>query len=234
MAGAANRYMVHCTLDGKSDLTGYQMVLIPAGAKGLTIDNVWDPMGMRATVSPGSVFEDCFVTDDALLGGPGDPFRTGVVELFGLGYAAVYLGVARRALDIASDHAKSQKYQGEMETIALQDRIRHHFSEMAVDVFTARTVLDQIAKDWDDAPPEEHALMAARAKYAASTTALRVTSKAMQVVGGRGSLRPRGLERLLRDVRTSTLMPPNEDRCLEIIANAELGTPSVEINDGET
>jgi alkylation response protein AidB-like acyl-CoA dehydrogenase len=76
--------------------------------------------------------------------------------------------------------------------------------------------------------------MAARAKYAASVAALSVTSRAMHVVGGRGALRKRGLERLVRDVRTATLMPPNEDRCLEIIASAELGTSPIGVLDAPT
>ena len=102
---------------------------------------------------------------------------------------------------------------------------------MAAELHGASAILEQMAAGWDAAPAEAHARMAARAKYAASVAALSVTSRAMHVVGGRGALRARGLERLVRDVRTATLMPPNEDRCLEIIASAELGTESVGIFD---
>ncbi len=234
MARAASRYMVHASMtplapdDGPD---GYQLVLVPDGSKGLTISGEWDPMGMRATVSPASKFEDCFVEPSALLGKPGQPRNVGVMEFFGLGYAAVYLGVARQAYDMAVAHAKTQRYEDETETLAYQPQIRRHISEMAAELHGASAILEQIAAGWDAAPAEAHALMAARAKYAASVASLRVTSRAMHVVGGRGALRPRGLERLLRDVRTATLMPPNEDRCLEIIATSELGTESVGIFD---
>jgi alkylation response protein AidB-like acyl-CoA dehydrogenase len=47
-----------------------------------------------------------------------------------------------------------------------------------------------------------------------------VTTRAVQVVGGRSAHRRYPLERLLRDVRTATLMPPNEDRAIEIVGQA--------------
>ena len=105
---------------------------------------------------------------------------------------------------------------------------------MAGELHGAVAILDKMATGWDAAPADAHAPMAARAKYAASVAALSVTSRAMHVVGGRGALRKRGLERLVRDVRTATLMPPNEDRCLEIIASAELGTSPIGVLDAPT
>ena len=50
-----------------------------------------------------------------------------------------------------------------------------------------------------------------------------VTNRALQVAGGRVAHKRYPLERLYRDVRTSTLMPPNVDRCLEIVGKSELG-----------
>jgi alkylation response protein AidB-like acyl-CoA dehydrogenase len=49
-----------------------------------------------------------------------------------------------------------------------------------------------------------------------------VTARAVQIVGGRSAHRKYPLERLLRDVRTATLMPPNVDRSIEIIGKAAL------------
>ena len=65
--------------------------------------------------------------------------------------------------------------------------------------------------------------MAARAKYLATLSALDVTSKAIQIAGGRSAHKRMPLERLYRDVRTSTLMPPNLERCLELVGRSELG-----------
>ena len=45
----------------------------------------------------------------------------------------------------------------------------------------------------------------------------------VQTVGGRSAHKGMPLERLYRDIRTATLMPPNADRSLEIVGKAELG-----------
>ena len=83
------------------------------------------------------------------------------------------------------------------------------------------------ASRWADKKPNERAVMAARAKYLATVASLEVTSKAIQIAGGRSAHKRMPLERIFRDIRTSTLVPPNLDRCLELIGRAEfdLDTP---------
>ena len=68
--------------------------------------------------------------------------------------------------------------------------------------------------------------MASRAKYLATQASLMVTSRCVQTVGGRSAHKTAPLERLFRDVRTATLMPPNVDRAQEVIGRAELGVDS--------
>ena len=86
----------------------------------------------------------------------------------------------------------------------------------------ARLVLYQSAWRWKQAGVVQRAVLAARAKYAATEAALMITSRAVQIVGGRSAHRRYPLERLLRDVRTATLMPPNVDRSMELIGKAML------------
>lgn len=69
----------------------------------------------------------------------------------------------------------------------------------------------------------ERANLANRAKYLATEVSLEVTSKAIQIVGGRGAYRELPIERAFRDARTATLMPPTTDRMLEAIGKASLG-----------
>ena len=76
---------------------------------------------------------------------------------------------------------------------------------------------------WEPAEVAERGNLANRAKYLATEMSLEVTSKAIQVVGGRGAYRELPLERAFRDVRTSTLMPPTMDRMLEAIGKSALG-----------
>jgi len=49
-----------------------------------------------------------------------------------------------------------------------------------------------------------------------------VTSECIRCVGGRAAHKRYPLERPFRDIRTTTLMPPNADRCLEVAGKAAL------------
>ena len=65
--------------------------------------------------------------------------------------------------------------------------------------------------------------MAVKVAGAATETGLEVTSRAIQIVGGRGAYTDYPLERAFRDLRTSTLMPPSVARMLEGIGKSALG-----------
>jgi alkylation response protein AidB-like acyl-CoA dehydrogenase len=100
--------------------------------------------------------------------------------------------------------------------------VQHHVAEMTMALAGARLVLYRSAGRWTKADVVQRAVLAARAKYVATEAALMVTAKAVQVVGGRSAHRRCPLERLFRDVRTATLMPPNVDRSMELIGKAML------------
>ena len=223
MAGAAHRYMVHCTMEGYEPLEGYQMALVPHDAKGLEITGDWNTLGMRGTVSPSVSFEECLVTSDALLGPPGLADKIGVGVGFGLGYAGVYLGAAQRALDFTVEYVKTHRFAPDPEPLSHGLTVQRTVAEMTMALEGARLVLYQSADRWEETDPAGRVVLAARAKHLATEAALMVTSKAIQTVGGRSAHRRLPLDRLFRDVRTSTLMPPNADRSLELIGKAEVG-----------
>ena len=222
MAGAAHRNMVHCDMEGSRDGAGLQLVIVPGGAAGMEISGEWNVLGMRATVSPTVTFRDCRVSEDDLLGKPGKALEKGVTEGFGLGYAAVYLGAAQRAFDHTVEFCKTNTVHPDPAPLSHSVVVQRSVAEMAMALEGARLVLYESAGRWGDAGPGERRVLAARAKYAASRASLDVTSQCIQTVGGRGALRQMPLERLYRDVRTATLMPPNVDVSMELVGRAEL------------
>ena len=226
MAGAAHRYMVHCTMQGYDGLDGYQMVLVPHDAPGMEIDGGWDTLGMRATVSPSVLFQECAVSADCLLGEPGEPLKAGVGYGFGLGYAAVYIGAAQRALDFTVEYCKTHTFAPDPEPLSHSLIVQRAVAEMTTALRGARLLLRESASRWNSADAETRLVMASRAKYLATQASLMVTSRCVQTVGGRSAHRTAPLERLFRDVRTATLMPPNVDRAQEVIGRAELGVDS--------
>ena len=81
----------------------------------------------------------------------------------------------------------------------------------------------QSASQWEGADLATKGVLAAKAKYLCAEAALEATSKAIQVVGGRSINKSWPLERAFRDVRSCTLMPPNNDAMLANIGKAQLG-----------
>ena len=223
MSGGAHRYMIHCSSGADDPLESQWLALLPHDSSGIEQIGDWDTLGMRATVSPAMKLNNCFVGPDALLGKPGEAPRTGMAQGFGLGFAAVYIGAARAALDFTREFARTQTFAPDPSPIAENLTVQRTVAEMSMELEGARRVIHDAASEWPGANPAERAVLAARAKYLATVASLDVTTKAIQIAGGRSAHKRMPLERLYRDVRTSTLMPPNLERCLELVGRSELG-----------
>jgi alkylation response protein AidB-like acyl-CoA dehydrogenase len=224
MALGAAHYMVWCALDGGTDMTKSLLpVLVPADADGISTDNKWDTLGMRATFSPTVRLTRVRAPREAALGDPGAALRVGVVEVFSLGYAAIYVGIAEGSLAFALDYAKKRVVRPENIPVAHDPTVQRHIGELSVHLEAARLVLDQAAAQWETADLTDKAMLANKAKYLATEVGLLVTSKVIQLVGGRGAYKDYPAERAFRDLRTSTLMPPTMDRMLEAIGKTALG-----------
>jgi alkylation response protein AidB-like acyl-CoA dehydrogenase len=224
MANGAGYYMVWCALDGLSEMMkALFLVLVPSDTPGIATDGRWDTLGMRATYSPSVTFTGCRVPRDAVIGQPGDALRIGVVESFALGYAAVYLAIAESALAFAVDYAKKRVFKPDPLPIAHEPTMQRHVGDMATHLDAVALVLGSAAAAWEAATPAERGVLAARAKYLATEVGLDVTSKVIQIVGGRGAYRDHPVERAFRDLRTCTLMVPSPDRMLETLGKHAFG-----------
>jgi alkylation response protein AidB-like acyl-CoA dehydrogenase len=175
-------------------------------------------------------FTSVRVPDDGMLGDAGAAIRVGVIESFALGYAAIYVGIAESALAFAMDYAKKRVVRPENVAVAMDPIVQRHIGELTAHLDAAGLVLDDSAARWDAADPIELGPLANRAKYLATEVGLHVTSKVIQVVGGRGSYREFPAERAFRDLRTCTLMPPTVDRMLEAIGKNALGLDAAMFN----
>jgi len=224
MALGASYYMVWCALDGQPDMSKSLMqVVVPAEAPGLATDGQWNTLGMRATFSPSVTFTGARVPRDAALGDPGQALKVGVIEGFGLGYAAIYLGIAEAALEFAMDYVRKRIVKPENVAVAQDPIVQRHVGELRVHLDAALLVLADSAAGWEGADVAERGRLANRAKYLATEVGLMVTSRVIQVVGGRGAYKDYLAERAFRDLRTATLMPPTVDRMLEAIGKSALG-----------
>ena len=231
MALGASYYMIWCALEGGTDMAkALQLALVPADSAGITTDGKWDTLGMRATFSPSVTFTGVRAPEDGLLGDPGAAVTVGVIESFAVGYAAVYLGIAESALAFALDYAKKRVVKPENVAVATDPTVQRHVGELAVQLDAAALVLADSAARWDGAELGELGPLANRAKYLATDVGHHVTSKVIQVVGGRGAYKDFPAERAFRDLRTCTLMPPTVDRMLEAIGKSALGLDTAMFN----
>ena len=224
MALGASRAIVWCALDGGTDMSkSLVLALVPADTLGIATDGRWNTLGMRATYSPSVTFTSVRVPRDAVLGDPGAAIRLGVVEAFALGYAAVYLGIAEGALAFAIDYAKTRVVRPENVAVAHDPAVQRHVGELSAHLDAALLVLATSAARWDGADVTERGVLANKAKFLATEVGLEVTSRVIQLVGGRGAYKDFPAERAFRDLRTATLMPPTMDRMLEGIGKSALG-----------
>ena len=224
MAGAAGYYLVWGALGGESDMAkSLVQAVVPAESPGMQSIGSWDPLGMRATVSPGTKFTECFVHEAEVLGPGGAPLSCGVIEQFALGYAAVYIGIAQGALDYTAEYCRTRVFAPATEPIGADPLIQRHLGEMAIALDSARLIMDRAAHEWPDADPARRGLLSAQAKYAATEAGIAVTTRCLQVCGGRSAMKSMPIERAFRDVRTATLMPPNADSMLGIIGRSQMG-----------
>jgi alkylation response protein AidB-like acyl-CoA dehydrogenase len=224
MALGAARAIVWCALDGGTDMAkSLVLALMPTDAPGIATDGRWNTLGMRATYSPSVTFTGVRVSRDAILGEPGTAIRVGVVEAFALGYAAVYLGIAEAALGFAIDYAKKRVVKPENIPVAQDPAVQRHVGELSAHLDAALLGLADSAARWEGADVTARGTLANRAKFLATEVGLEVTSRVIQLVGGRGAYKEYLAERAFRDVRTSTLMPPTMDRMLEGIGKSALG-----------
>ena len=122
-------------------------------AGGFTIKQTWDVLGMRATRSDDTIVENAFVPDRyvARVLAPGaagiDAFVVSVFAWALLGFANVYYGLAKRALDQAITAAKSKGSMALTRSMAYHPEIQHTIADMVIELESIGPHLDTIARE---------------------------------------------------------------------------------------
>ncbi|MDO3408221.1 acyl-CoA dehydrogenase family protein [Saccharibacillus sp. CPCC 101409] len=194
---------------------------------GVTVEETWDTLGMRATGSHDVVLDGVFVPDSQVMGiyTPGDR-KAGIDDGDGwmLHIPACYLGIAHAARDYALKFAKNYTPNSLKEPISTLPHIRQWIGQIESELRLARTLLYDVADRWDR-NPEERASMRpdlGLVKYNATHLAAQVVDKAMKIVGGASLSKDVPLERYYRDVRAGLHNPPMEDAVLQTLARRAL------------
>ena len=224
-----SRYGLHATwLDAKE---GPQIVhaFMPRDTDRYRIVETWDTMGMRATRSDDVLLEGAFVPDRyvarILPAGVPDAFILGIFAWALLGFANVYCGVARRAIDLALPATKTKKSLAIPRGMAYHPEMQHAVAQMMLAMDPIEPHLDRIAEDWSNGV-DHGATWASKivsAKHHAVEACWRIVDLAMEVSGGSGMFRSNALERLFRDARCGRFHPANGFLVHEIVGKTALG-----------
>ncbi|MET0908343.1 MAG: acyl-CoA dehydrogenase family protein, partial [Ilumatobacteraceae bacterium] len=198
---------------------------------GVTVVETWDTLGMRPTQSHDTILDAVFVPDDRIgrvvpASDATDPFIVAMAMWPLSLIAAVYLGIAERALEVAVDGARRKTSIAIARgAYAYNPMVQHQVAEMYLELDAATATVERFVADWvagadhgDGWIPKVYAM-----KWRAVEAAKRVVDVALDVAGGAAMFRGNELERLYRDVRCGGFHPGNDALTHELVGKAVLG-----------
>lgn len=231
-AGAADFYTLMARTSGDPDDTGRASGItclhVPADCSGVAAAPPEHKMGMTASPTGQMIFDGARVPAEHRIGGEGDGFGIAMSALDSgrLGIAACSVGVAQAALDTAVRYAAGRTQFGR--PVGSFQGMQFLLADMATAVEAARALYLAAARRRDAGLP--FGTQAAMAKLTASDAAMRVTTDAVQVLGGYGYVRDYPVERLMREAKVLQIVEgTNQIQRLVIGRNV---TASVEADTG--
>ena len=182
---------------------GISCLLVPRDTENLTFGKPEDKMGLNGVPTTTAAYEGARVDAARLLGAEGDGLRIAFSALDSgrLGIAAVATGIAQRALDDAVAYANEREAFGK--TIIGHQGLGFLLADMAAAVTSARATYLDAARRKDAGRP--YSRQASIAKLTATDAAMKVTTDAVQVLGGVGYTREFPVERYMREAKITQI-----------------------------
>jgi alkylation response protein AidB-like acyl-CoA dehydrogenase len=176
---------------------------VPGHAPGLSFGRPEHKMGLNASPTTALYFDAVAIDDARRIGDDGQGARIALSALDSgrLGIAACATGLAQAALDLAADYAKGREQFGR--PVAEFQGLRFLLAEMAAAVDSARATYLMAARKRDAGHPFSRD--AAVAKMIASDVAMKVTTDAVQVLGGYGYTCDYPAERYMREAKVTQI-----------------------------
>ncbi|WP_433111415.1 acyl-CoA dehydrogenase family protein [Micromonospora sp. CA-246542] len=197
-AHSADFYNVFCRTGGPGP-KGISCLVADAGTAGIAPQAAERTMGLRSSPVAQIVFEEARVPADRLVGGEGAGFTIAMSALDSgrLGIAACAVGLAQGALDYAVGYARERQQFGR--SIIDFQGLGFLLADAATQISAARALTLAAARLRDAGRP--YSIEAAKAKLFATDMAMRVTTDAVQVLGGAGYVADHPVERYLREAK---------------------------------
>jgi alkylation response protein AidB-like acyl-CoA dehydrogenase len=186
---------------------------------GFSVERVEHKMGIRGSPTAELGFRGVRVPDANRVGAVGEGFSIAMrtLDRSRPGIAAQAVGIAQGALDVAAAYARERKQFGK--PIAEFQMIAAMLADMDAQTEAARQLLYKAATEIDAGAPDA-GRWSAMCKLVAGDTAMRVTTDAVQVLGGYGYIDEFPVERMMRDAKITQLYEGTQQIQRLVIARA--------------
>lgn len=185
------------------DSHGITAFIVERGTPGFSAGKKENKLGMRSSETSEMVFDNCRVHESQVIGEVGEGFIQAMKVLDGgrISIGALSLGIAKGAYETALAYAKEREQFGQ--PIARFQAIAFKLADMAVAIETSDLLLNKAAYLKNNGLPctKESAM----AKYEASEVAVRVSTEAVQILGGYGYTKDFPAEKFYRDSKLCTI-----------------------------
>jgi len=198
--GVADLLTVFVSTDKSKGARGLSAIVVEKEqTPGVSSGKELDKMGQRASNTTEVIFEDARVPAENLLGKEGDGFKIAMMTFDRTRaiVGAVSVGVARAALDYATNYSKERVQFGA--PLASLPTIQFALADMAMKVSAARLLTWHAA--WLADQGARQSKEASFAKGFAADAAMEITTKTVQILGGYGYSREYPVEKLMRDAK---------------------------------
>jgi len=202
--GEADFYTVVAMTNKAKGARGATAFVVEKGTKGLDFGKKEKKLGIRGSATREVIFTDCRIPKENVLGKEGLGFIVAMktFDYSRPGVAAQAVGIAQRALDESVKYANQRKQFGQ--PISSFQGVQFMLADMAIQVEAARAIVYRAAKIID-AGEKNISKLSAICKTFASDVAMKVTTDAVQVLGGYGYMREYPVEKLMRDAKITQI-----------------------------
>ena len=203
---------------------GISCFLVPRDTAGLSFGKPEEKMGLAAVPTTSAHYDDAFIEEGRRLGAEGQGLQIAFSALDSgrLGIAAVATGLAQAALDAAVDYAHERTTFGRK--IIDHQGLGFLLADMAAAVDSARATYLDAARRRDAG--QRYSRAAATAKLIATDAAMKVTTDAVQVLGGYGYTRDFRVERFMREAKITQIFEGTNQIQRLVISRALAATQS--------
>jgi butyryl-CoA dehydrogenase len=198
--GEAEIYTIIAMTDKTRGPRGASAFVIEKGTPGFQFGKKEKKMGIRASTTRELIFDNCRIPRKNIIAKEGHGFIVAMKTLDNArtGVGAQGVGVAQGAFEEAIKFAR-QRVQFGHPIISFQ-AVQHMLSDMAIEIEAARALIYSVAR-FIDSGAKEISKDSAIAKVFATDMAMRVTTNAVQVMGGSGYMREYPVEKMMRDAK---------------------------------